>query len=136
MSPHSGAKGYELGLARIVSACVFVCDCVLFCVCVSHFAPVSVSPGLLRMRSSLFCRAAAFFSPAERHTSVHEQDCTQSGHMRRGGDPGAFAKHAGVALTGGRLQLLVLLFPPLPGLENASQAGQLAVAPDGRSANP
>lgn len=59
-----------------------MCGRVLFCVCVSHFAPVSVSPGLLRMRSSLFCRAAAFFSPAERHTSVNEKECTQSGHMR------------------------------------------------------
>lgn len=56
--------------------------------------------------------------------------------MLGGVNPGAFAKQAGAALTGGRLQLLVLLFPPLPGLEDASQAGQLAVAPDGRSADP
>lgn len=40
------------------------------------------------------------------------------------------------ALTCGRLQLLVLLFPPLPGLEDASQAGQLAVATDGRGTDP
>lgn len=41
-----------------------------------------------------------------------------------------------VTLTCRRLQLFVFLFPPFPGLEDASQAGQLTVAADGRSTNP
>lgn len=34
------------------------------------------------------------------------------------------------------LELLVFLFPPLPGLEDAPQAGQLAVPADGWSVDP
>lgn len=34
------------------------------------------------------------------------------------------------------LELLVFLFPPLPGLEDAPQGGQLAVASDGWSVDP
>lgn len=42
----------------------------------------------------------------------------------------------GVTLTSCGLQLLVFLFPPLPGLEDASQTGQLAVAANGRRTDP
>lgn len=34
------------------------------------------------------------------------------------------------------LELLIFLFPPLPGLEDAPQAGQLAVTADGWSVDP
>lgn len=34
------------------------------------------------------------------------------------------------------LQLLIFLFPPLPGLEDAPQAGQLAIPADGWSVDP
>lgn len=34
------------------------------------------------------------------------------------------------------LELLIFLFPPLPGLEDAPQAGQLAVPADGWSVDP
>lgn len=63
-----------------ISLELHVCMCVVF---ISHFAPVSVSPGVLLMRSSLFCRAAAFFSTAERHKHLWNwsTDCTQSENM-------------------------------------------------------
>lgn len=47
-----------------------------------------------------------------------------------------FIEAQSLTLTCGGLQLLVFLFPPFPGLEDASQAGQLAVAADGRRTNP
>lgn len=43
---------------------------------------------------------------------------------------------SGVTLTCRGLQLLVLLFPPLPRFEDASQAGQLAVTAGRRRTNP
>ena len=40
------------------------------------------------------------------------------------------------SLTRRGLQLLPFLFPPLPGFEDAPQAGELAAAAHGRSAHP
>lgn len=37
---------------------------------------------------------------------------------------------------GALLEFLIFLFPPLPGLENSPQGGQLAVTSDGWSVNP
>lgn len=50
--------------------------------------------------------------------------------------PALTAAESDVTLTCRGLQLLVFLFPPFPGLEDASQAGQLAVAADGRRTDP
>lgn len=54
---HHVAKQVNCNQPGVVCVCVFI----------SHFAPVSVSPGLLLTRSSLFCRTAAFFSTAKQH---------------------------------------------------------------------
>lgn len=133
------ASKCQTGLQQsITSLKLFMCE--------FDAAPVSVSPGLLFTRSSLFCRAAAFFSAAKQQTlrevvysrpiktsaCIYFQSLTTR-CLPRLQSP-VLLSH--ITLTCSGLQLLVLLFPPFPGFEDASEAGQFTVAAGGRRTNP